>query len=474
VTEKLEDSVREEKIVKAHDDQKDRPGPAVRRENLRVALAGVAVIFDALAIYIGFEAVSYSRDYQWLAPGGLPLIVLMIPAYIYFAFVWSSFSTYNLSSMSKSFSSAVRALAGAVVVVMVSAFMAKFGMKISRSAFFYAIVASAAALLVSRVLIALIVRLFFQGKIADRLLVTYGATDEYTANFGMDVIDLAQSKLKPDLSDPTQMAEVSDALCRYDVVYLDGTRLTEVNAWITALKAAGVACEVFVPQQEIFSAVGIGRVRQYDTLVLSRGPLSLGSRLQKRMFDLALTIPALILLAPLMIVVAIAIRLESPGAALFTQSRIGQANLPFKIYKFRSMRTDALDARGDRSTSRDDDRITRVGNFIRKTSIDELPQLFNVLIGNMSLVGPRPHAEGSRAGSQLFWEVSELYWMRHALKPGITGFAQINGFRGATHTREDLQDRLRYDLDYLQNWSMWNDFTILLATVKVVSHANAY
>jgi exopolysaccharide biosynthesis polyprenyl glycosylphosphotransferase len=250
--------------------------------------------------------------------------------------------------------------------------------------------------------------------------------------------------------------------------------MQDVNTWITALKAAGVACEVIVPQEAIHSAVGIGRLRQEDTLVLSRGPLSLGSRLQKRVFDLLLTIPALILLAPLMIVVAIAIRLESPGPALFAQNRIGQANLPFKIYKFRSMRTDMQDERGDRSASRDDERITRVGAFIRRTSIDELPQLFNVLIGNMSLVGPRPHAEGSRAGSQLFWEVSELYWMRHALKPGITGLAQINGFRGATHKREDLQDRLRYDLEYLQDWSMWNDVTILLATVKVVSHTNAY
>src|SRR5690606_16858766 len=116
----------------------------------------------------------------------------------------------------------------------------------------------------------------------------------------------------------------------------------------------------------------------------------------------------------------------------------------------------------------------RVGRFIRRTSIDELPQLFNVVLGNMSLVGPRPHAVGSRAGEQLFWEVSDLYWMRHALKPGITGLAQINGSRGATHCRADLETRLRYDLEYLQTWSLWNDLTILFATLKVVSHDNAY
>ncbi|WP_379551742.1 exopolysaccharide biosynthesis polyprenyl glycosylphosphotransferase [Qipengyuania sp. DGS5-3] len=447
---------------------------AMRRENRRVILALLAALFDVIALVVGFVAVELTLDYRWLSPGGVPLLVIIVPAFLYFATLWSSYSTYSLTSMSKSFSSACRALMGAIVVVMVSAFLAKFGMKISRAAFVYAILASAALLLVSRVLIAIFVRLFLQGKIADRLLVTINAPADHASDLGMDVIDLKEVGLKPDLSDPTQMAEISDVLCRYDVVYLDGTRMTDVGAWVTALKATGVACEVAVSHDTIHSAVGIGRLGAHDTLVLSRGPLSFGSRLQKRAFDLIITVPLMIFLGPLMLLVTLAIRLESPGPALFRQSRIGQANMPFQIYKFRSMRIDAQDDTGNRSTARDDDRITKVGAFIRKTSIDELPQLINVLIGNMSLVGPRPHAHGSRAGSQLFWEVSELYWMRHALKPGITGLAQINGFRGATNTREDLEARLRYDLEYLQNWNLWDDFTILLATAKVVSHSNAY
>lgn len=470
----MEGQVREETIVKAQDDAATIPQNAIRRENLRVGLAALAALLDICALVLGFELAAQSRSYQWLAPGGVPLPVFIVPAYLYFGILWSSFSTYTMSSISESFSSASRALLGAVIVVMVCAFLAKFGMKISRSAFFYAIAGSAVLLFVSRVIIATVVKMFFQGKIADRLLVTVGANEEHTGGFATDVIDLEKVGLEPDLSDPSQMATISQILSRYDVVYLDGTRMDDVDAWITALKATGVACEVVVSNEQIHSAVGIGRIGAFDTLVLSRGPLSFGSRLQKRLFDLALTIPLLLFLAPLMICVAIAIRFESKGPALFRQSRIGRANRPFQIYKFRSMRLADQDDRGDRSTARDDDRLTRVGKFIRKTSIDELPQLFNVLIGNMSLVGPRPHAEGSRAGSQLFWEVSELYWMRHALKPGITGLAQINGFRGATHTKADLEARLRFDLEYLQNWSMWKDFTILLATVKVVSHANAY
>src|SRR3546814_20726473 len=117
------------------------------------------------------------------------------------------------------------------------------------------------------------------------------------------------------------------------------------------------------------------------------------------------------------------------------------------------MRVEATDATGTRSASRDDDRITRVGRFIQKTSIDELPQLFNVLLGEMSLVGPRPHALGSTAGNELFWRVDRQYWHRHALKPGITGLAQIRGFRGATNTKRHIVKRLASALEYPRGWS---------------------
>jgi lipopolysaccharide/colanic/teichoic acid biosynthesis glycosyltransferase len=138
------------------------------------------------------------------------------------------------------------------------------------------------------------------------------------------------------------------------------------------------------------------------------------------------------------------------------------------------MRSDATDAVGERSATRNDDRITRVGALIRRTSIDELPQLLNVLKGDMSLVGPRPHALGSLAGEELFWEVSETYWVRHALKPGITGLAQVRGHRGATAAAEDLQVRLRSDLEYLMNWSLSLDLLILVRTCGVLFHKNAF
>ena len=144
------------------------------------------------------------------------------------------------------------------------------------------------------------------------------------------------------------------------------------------------------------------------------------------------------------------------------------------MYKFRSMATGRADQDGHRSTARGDERITRVGKFIRRTSIDELPQLFNVLRGEMAIVGPRPHALGSQAGAKLFWEVDERYWERHALKPGLTGLAQIRGFRGATANEGDLTDRLEADLEYLDGWSLARDIQIVFSTLGVLVHDRAF
>ena len=138
------------------------------------------------------------------------------------------------------------------------------------------------------------------------------------------------------------------------------------------------------------------------------------------------------------------------------------------------MRAELTDARASVLTARNDVRVTRVGNFIRKTSIDELPQIFNVLFGDMSLVGPRPHAVSARADDALYWEVDHRYWHRHAVKPGLTGLAQIRGFRGATETHSDLANRLHSDLEYVANWSLLGDIKIIFKTFLVLVHENAF
>ena len=146
----------------------------------------------------------------------------------------------------------------------------------------------------------------------------------------------------------------------------------------------------------------------------------------------------------------------------------------FNFYKFRTMRTDSSDEKGDRSASPDDDRLTRIGKLLRRTSADELPQLWNVLKGDMSLVGPRPHALGSTAEGQLFWDATRGYWLRHAVIPGMTGLAQIRGLRGATDSADELKERVAADLEYVNEYSLWLDFKILLKTWTVLIHPKAY
>jgi len=190
--------------------------------------------------------------------------------------------------------------------------------------------------------------------------------------------------------------------------------------------------------------------------------------------DLAIAVPAIVFLLPLLLTVALLIRLEDGGKVFFRQQRQGRNNRLFWIYKFRSMRPLLLDATGSRSATRDDDRLTTIGRFIRRTSIDELPQLINVVRGDMSIVGPRPHAIGSLAGTKRFWEVDPRYLLRHSLKPGLTGLAQMRGLRGATDTEADLRQRLQADLEYLDGWTILRDISIILGTIRVLVHHRAF
>lgn len=244
--------------------------------------------------------------------------------------------------------------------------------------------------------------------------------------------------------------------------------------WAPVLRAAGVNGEVV---SHGLQELGVSRIRieeAFISLEVSKGPLTLPQRAVKRAMDLVIAGTALILLSPLFLVVAIAIKLDDGGPLLFKQDRVGRGNRFFPIIKFRTMKIEESDLDGTVSASREDNRITRVGAILRKTSIDELPQLLNVLGGSMSLVGPRPHATGSTAGEKLFWEIDRSYWLRHALKPGMTGLAQVRGYRGATEKEEDLLNRLFSDLEYVSNWNPLLDLQILARTAFVMIHRNAF
>ena len=185
----------------------------------------------------------------------------------------------------------------------------------------------------------------------------------------------------------------------------------------------------------------------------------------KRAVDVGLAAAALVVLSPILVGVAAAVRLTSPGPSLFHQQRIGFGNRPFEVLKFRTMRIDCSDPTGVAQTRAGDPRITPIGKFLRKTSIDELPQLINVLRGEMSLVGPRPHVPGMLAGGVRYEELVPYYEHRHSVRPGITGWAQANGLRGPTDDADRAIARVDHDLAYIQNMSVALDFRIMFLTI---------
>jgi len=208
---------------------------------------------------------------------------------------------------------------------------------------------------------------------------------------------------------------------------------------------------------------------------LSRKPLTDLETLFKRAADLIVASIAIVVLSPVFLLTAIAIKLDSKGPVFFIQRRYGFNRQPLMIFKFRSMKIESQDDDGEVLATRDDDRVTRVGNFLRKSSIDELPQLLNVLAGDMSVVGPRPHATKAKAGNVLYREAVEDYAMRYRVKPGITGWAQVNGWRGETDTTEKLEKRVEHDLYYIANWSPLLDVVIIFRTLWVcVTGRNAF
>jgi exopolysaccharide biosynthesis polyprenyl glycosylphosphotransferase len=185
----------------------------------------------------------------------------------------------------------------------------------------------------------------------------------------------------------------------------------------------------------------------------------------KRTLDIAGAGIGLLIFAPLFVGIAIAIKVTSSGPVFFRQKRYGYHNRRFWIFKFRTMYADLGDARGTQQTTTDDPRVTPIGRILRKSSLDELPQLINVLKGDMSLVGPRPHVPGMLAGGMLYEQLTPYYFQRHMMRPGITGLAQVMGYRGGTSIALSAIERLDYDLRYISTWSLWLDIKIIVRTV---------
>lgn len=254
---------------------------------------------------------------------------------------------------------------------------------------------------------------------------------------------------------------------------------TRINELARRLKALATDIRVYPNYTHEFAAKSgpglLEGVSGVPFFTLALRPIARWNSVLKRLEDIILASLCLIIVGPVMLAAAIAIKLDSPGPVLFRQRRHGYNNSEIEILKFRSMSVDQADPLGATQTKRNDSRITRVGGFLRRTSIDELPQLINVLRGDMSMVGPRPLPVGMRTANRLCEEIVEDFAHRHRVKPGITGWAQVNGLRGATATDSQLRARIDYDLYYIENWSVLFDARILVQTAfALASSENAF
>lgn len=448
-------------------------GLAPSLEHKRMQLYLTQMFSDVIIMLVGFvlgHAVS---------PFSEPNAEAMLPAYLVlpvFLTIALYSRTYSRRTLTHWRLGSLRVLWALLVATALLAFIAVFAniqVEFSRAGFLAAMGITAVGMVVGRIVFARQVRATWGPNTINRLIIEAGGPEVPMA--GAYRINASQHALVPSTDDPAALDRLAQYLVNMDEVLVSCTEVDRY-AWSEVLKGSGVHGEVISNYAREIGALGIIHHDQsrISTLLVSTGPLAMRSRMIKRAFDITASGLALLMLSPLFFLVAIAIEMEDRGAVFFKQRRMGRGNRFFSILKFRSMREDTSDADGNRSASKDDDRVTRVGRFLRKTSIDELPQLINVLRGDMSLVGPRPHALGSQAGTKLFWQVDRRYWQRHSLRPGITGLAQVRGYRGATETEQDLTARLQADLEYIQGWTIWRDVSVLLSTMRVLVHDRAF
>jgi len=443
------------------------------KERLRFQLYCALFALDAAALMLGFLAIDAVRGFSLASASGTRTLALLLPIYLIVAINNRAYTLNALTRPGLGIRRALKALAIALAAVLFVTFSLKTSETFSRLATGAGAVLAGLAILLFRKLFHRLAPRLYGASPLSVLLILDGAEPPPGIGRHDHVIHAGTIGLEPDVNDPMMMDRLGRLLEQVDRVVISCAQERRAR-WAVALKGTSVRGEILTPELTTMGVIGTGQECGQATLQVSTESIGVQARALKRAMDLVLVSIALLALSPLMLAVAIAIRLEDGGPALFVQPRLGRGNRLFNMYKFRSMRVDGCDERGHRSTDRDDDRVTRIGRFIRRTSLDELPQLFNIFRGEMSIVGPRPHALGSLAGDSLFWEVDLRYWHRHASKPGLTGLAQVRGFRGATHCRQDLLDRLQADLEYQQNWTILRDMAIILATFRVLIHRNAF
>lgn len=442
-----------------------------KKRKRRANIAVWAAMVDLLCIGLAFTVSSYFRlgflDMDQISR----ILVTVLPIYLVAALNSQALQVTVLLDGFRSLWKASAAFFFAAVSVLLIAFFMKIGADFSRLVFGFGTALALLLLVAWRSAMARIGTVYL-GKSPFANLCIYDDVARSDQS-GEGAVDAKSHGLSPNPNDPLSVDRLARLAYGMDSVIVHCSPEKRAS-WAFMLKSLDVPVEIVTPELTALHPLGIRQRSGHTSLVLSIGSMSWQQTALKRAFDLVAVLAILPVLLPVLLLISMLVKLDSPGPALFKQQRIGLGNRPFQILKFRTMRVDQSDENGHISTTRNDQRITRLGQFLRRTSLDEIPQFLNVLLGDMSLVGPRPHARGSRAGDELFWDIDTRYWHRHVVKPGLTGLAQVRGFRGATEMKSDLSNRLQADLEYVSDWSLRNDIRILMQTFTVLLHKNAY
>ncbi len=457
-----------------------------------ILLGDVAIIVSMSCFTgIGYHLVVYNEIgdiLTFLNVGALAATVFVVPNTLLKEYRLSSFLSLN-----PHFSRAWRHWNIACLCLLVLAFLAKTTVVYSRGWFVLFYVSTLAILFLLRyLLVQIALHASRSGLISTQRTFLVGTGQQIGAfvqryetwKIGINIVGCRfLTPLPNDASAETRRATLDRDLveavesARYlepEAIYLllpwsDTPLITRCAEMFLALPA-----EIHLGPEQIlhrFDTTQLSRRGPMSSLQLTRLPLSRFEMLQKRLLDLLFAGSALTLLTPLLLMIMLLIKLDSSGPVFFLQRRYGFNQREFRIVKFRTMTT-LDDGNEIRQAVRDDPRITRLGRWLRRWNVDEIPQLFNVLVGDMSLVGPRPHA---LTHNHDYERKISLYARRHNVKPGITGWAQIHGFRGETNTDDKMRQRVEHDLYYIDNWSIWLDLRILIQTVlSPVAYRNAY
>lgn len=390
-----------------------------------------------------------------------------------------------LTSLYSQLSTLVAGVMGGLSLILLFGYLSSTLSAYSRLWFMFSSGASFALLLVSRVVIMQVLQRARQADMLTETIVVVGATERAemvinsirgTEHSNIKILGVFDDRVERQLpvSLRSQMLGSTNTLLTYIrhhrvdrvVVALPWVATARIEALLKKLRTVPVRIDL-VPSNVVwqFPAINMERLAGVPVLTVANGRVDEQMGLLKRLEDLVISIILLVLLSPILLVIALVIKLDSPGPVIFRQKRHGFNNQVFEVYKFRSMTVEDSASSEVKQATKNDRRVTRVGRVLRRSSLDELPQLFNVLFGHMSIVGPRPHAIQHNLE---FGAIILEYFGRHNVKPGITGWAQVNGLRGETDTVDKMHRRVEYDLHYIENWSLMLDLKILVMTAFAV------